>query len=268
MGLIDKLAIDTAVVVPTLGQRPDYLFESLSSIRAAGESLICIVAPSSADLSEIESAGLIDIRVDDPKTGLPAAINHGFNSLSTNIKFITWLGDDDLLEPSSITRTSALMRTDERASAVFGQCHYIDPSGIRILTNASGKWAVPLISFGPDLIPQPGSLMRRSAFDAFGGLRTDLGWAFDVDLFINLKRNGKIRYLKQPLASFRWHPESLSVGQRDGSVREASQVRIQHLPKLVRPFSVAWEPALRWATKRAGIAINNRVLKSSKSQVT
>jgi GT2 family glycosyltransferase len=260
MGLIDKSAIDTAVVVPTLGQRPDYLFESLSSIRAAGESLICIVAPSSADLSEIESAGLIDTRVDDPKTGLPAAINHGFSSLSSNIKFITWLGDDDLLEPSSITKTSALMRQDEAASAVFGQCHYIDPSGVRILTNASGKWAVPLISFGPDLIPQPGSLMRRSAFDAFGGLRTDLGWAFDVDLFINLKKQGKVRYLKEPLASFRWHPESLSVGQRDGSVREASQVRVEYLPKVLRKVSVLWEPPLRWATLKAGAALNNRAL--------
>jgi GT2 family glycosyltransferase len=260
MGLIDKSAIDTAVVVPTLGQRPDYLFESLSSIRAAGESLICIVAPSSADLSEIESAGLIDTRVDDPKTGLPAAINHGFKSLSSNIKFITWLGDDDLLEPSSITKTSALLRKDEAASAVFGQCHYIDPSGVRILTNASGKWAVPLISFGPDLIPQPGSLMRRSAFDAFGGLRTDLGWAFDVDLFINLKKQGKIRYLKEPLASFRWHPESLSVGQRDGSVREASQVRVEYLPKVLRKVSVLWEPPLRWATLKAGAALNNRAL--------
>jgi GT2 family glycosyltransferase len=260
MGLIDKSAIDTAVVVPTLGQRPDYLFESLSSIRAAGECLICIVAPSSADLSEVESAGLIDTRVNDPKTGLPAAINHGFNSLSTNIKFITWLGDDDLLEPSSITKTAALMRTDETASAVFGQCHYIDPSGIRILTNASGKWAVPLISFGPDLIPQPGSLMRRSAFDAFGGLRTDLGWAFDVDLFINLKKQGKVRYLKEPLASFRWHPESLSVGQRDGSVREASQVRVEYLPTVLKKVSVLWEPLLRWATLKAGAALNNRAL--------
>ena len=260
MGLIDKSAIDTAVVVPTLGHRPDYLFESLSSIRAAGESLICIVAPSSADLSEIESAGLIDTRVDDPKTGLPAAINHGFKSLSSNIKFITWLGDDDLLEPSSITKTSALMRKDKAASAVFGQCHYIDPSGVRILTNTSGKWAVPLISFGPDLIPQPGSLMRRSAFDAFGGLRTDLGWAFDVDLFINLKKQGKVRYLKEPLASFRWHPESLSVGQRDGSVREASQVRVEYLPKVLRKVSVLWEPPLRWATLKAGAALNNRAL--------
>jgi GT2 family glycosyltransferase len=208
---------------------------------------------------------LIDQRVDDPKSGLPAAINFGFQSLLQSVQYIAWLGDDDLLEPKSLEATSAVLRRDSAASAVFGGCHYIDPKGNRILTNMSGKWAVPLISFGPDLIPQPGSLMRRSTFDSFGGLRTDLGWAFDVDLFINLKRNGKVRYLRQPLASFRWHPESLSVGQRDGSVREASQVRVQYLPRLIKPLSIAWEPALRWATKRAGTALNNRVLKSSKS---
>ena len=265
MDLSKEKFTDVAVVVPTLGQRPDYLIECLKSIRAAGNSLICIVAPHSADLSEVESLGLIDQRVDDPKTGLPAAINFGFQSLASHIKYIAWLGDDDLLEPDSLEITSSVLRQDAKTSAVFGGCHYIDPQGNRILTNMSGRWAVPLISFGPDLIPQPGSLMRRSVFESFGGLRTDLGWAFDVDLFINLKKNGKVRYLKQPLASFRWHPESLSVGQRDGSVREASQVRVQYLPKLIKPLSIVWEPALRWATKRAGTALNNRVLKSSHS---
>ena len=256
---------DVAVVVPTLGQRPDYLIECLKSIRAAGKSVICIVAPPSADLSEVESLGLIDQRVDDPKTGLPAAINFGFRSLPANIKYISWLGDDDLLEPDSLEVTSTVLKQELKTSAVFGGCHYIDPQGKRILTNMSGSWAVPLISFGPDLIPQPGSLMRRSVFESFGGLRTDLGWAFDVDLFINLKKNGRVKYLKQPLASFRWHPESLSVGQRDGSVREASQVRVQYLPEPIKSLSIIWEPALRWATKRAGTALNNRVLKSSHS---
>ncbi|MCX6403732.1 MAG: hypothetical protein NT032_07525, partial [Actinobacteria bacterium] len=244
MDLIDNSDIDTAVVVPTLGQRPDYLLASLSSIRLAGESLICIVAPQNAGLSEVEKAGLIDIRVDDPNSGLPAAINHAIDSLPLSVKFITWLGDDDLLEPSSLTNTSFFLRNNETASAVFGGCHYIDSTGGRILTNASGKWAVPLISFGPDLIPQPGSLIRRTAFQAFGGLRTDLGWAFDVDLFINLKKQGKVRHLKEPLASFRWHPESLSVGQRADSVREASQVRISYLPRPIRRLSWIWEPAV------------------------
>lgn len=256
---------DVAVVVPTLGQRPDYLIDCLRSIRSAGNAHICVVAPPSANLNDAELLGLIDQRVEDPKTGLPAAINFGFQSLAQTIHYIAWLGDDDLLEPNSLELTTTVLRNEIKASAVFGGCHYIDPAGNLILTNMSGKWAVPLISFGPDLIPQPGSLMRRSTFDSFGGLRTDLGWAFDVDLFINLKRNGKVRYLKQPLASFRWHPESLSVGQRDGSVREASQVRVQYLPKLIRPISIIWEPFLRWATKRAGTALNNRVLKSTRS---
>ena len=265
MDLSKEKLTDVAVVVPTLGQRPDYLIECLRSIRAAGKSVICIVAPPSADLSEVESLGLIDQRVDDPKTGLPAAINFGFQSLPSSIKYIAWLGDDDLLETESMEVTSRVLRQEAKTSAVFGGCHYIDPQGNRILTNMSGRWAVQLISFGPDLIPQPGSLMRRSVFESFGGLRTDLGWAFDVDLFINLKKNGKVRYLKQPLASFRWHPESLSVGQRDGSVREASQVRVQYLPKLIKPLSIIWEPTLRWATKQAGSALNNRVLNSSNS---
>jgi GT2 family glycosyltransferase len=265
MDLNQELLTDIAIVVPTLGQRPDYLIECLRSIKSAGSAHICVVAPPSANLSDAESLGLIDQRVDDPKAGLPAAINFGFQYLPPAVQYIAWLGDDDLLEPKSLEITSEVLRNEPKTSAVFGGCHYIDPDGNRILTNKSGKWAVPLISFGPDLIPQPGSLMRRSTFNSFGGLRTDLGWAFDVDLFINLKRHGKVRYLKQPLASFRWHPESLSVGQRDGSVREASQVRIQYLPKLIKPLSVAWEPVLRWATKRAGKALNNRVLKSSRS---
>ena len=98
MDLSKEELTDVAVVVPTLGQRPDYLIECLRSIRAAGNGLICIVAPNSADLSEAESLDLIDQRVDDPKMGLPAAINFGFKSLPSKIKFITWLGDDDLLE--------------------------------------------------------------------------------------------------------------------------------------------------------------------------
>jgi hypothetical protein len=193
--------------------------------------------------------------------GLPAAINFGIKSLAENVKFIAWLGDDDLLEPGSIDITSSELHSNPKYAAVFGGCHYINTKGERILTNKSGMWAVPLIYCGPDLIPQPGSLMRRDSFNAFGGLRTDLRWAFDVDLFINLKKQGKVKFVNHTLASFRWHPESLSVGQRQGSVREASQVRIEYLPGPLKKVSILWEPILRWATLRAGNSLTNRSLK-------
>jgi hypothetical protein len=85
-----------------------------------------------------------------------------------------------------------------------------------------------------------------------GGLRTDLGWAFDFDLFIRLSKVGKLHFINQTLAQFRWHPESLSVEHRKRSVEEASQVRVSHLPAFLRALSFIWEYPVRQATLIAG----------------
>jgi hypothetical protein len=134
----------------------------------------------------------------------------------------------------------------------FGACDYIDAKGSVVWKNRSGKWTVPVLRFGPDLIPQPGAIFRRSAFTDVGGLKTNLGWAFDFDLFISLSKLGKLKYINQTLAQFRWHPESLSVEHRKRSVEEASQVRVSHLPAWLRPFSFLWEYPVRQATLVAG----------------
>jgi GT2 family glycosyltransferase len=242
----------SAVVVPTLGERPEYLELSLQSIRDAGQAYILLVAPASFDTSHLTAARLIDEAVVETGKSLPAAINQGFAALPGNVRYIAWLGDDDLLRPGSLEITQAYLDAHEKTSVVYGRCDYIDESGKVVWTNRSGPWAAPLLRVGPDLIPQPGSLFRRSAFVATGGLRTDLGWAFDLDIFLRLARLGRLSYVRRTLAAFRWHAGSLSVGQRDGSVREASQVRREFLPSWIRPVSALWERPVRWATSRAG----------------
>jgi GT2 family glycosyltransferase len=242
----------TGVVVPTLGQRDDYLGLSLRSIRDAGESYILLVAPSSFDTASLLAAGLIDEAVAETGKSLPAAINQGFAALPADIRYVAWLGDDDLLRPQSLEITRGYLDTHPKSSMVYGRCDYIDETGAVVWTNRSGPWAAPLLRVGPDLIPQPGSLFRRSAFEATGGLRTDLGWAFDLDIFLRLARLGRLSYVRRTLAAFRWHAGSLSVGQRVNSVREASQVRREFLPAWIRPISGIWERPVRWATHRAG----------------
>lgn len=242
----------TGLVVPTLGRRPEYLETSLASIRAAGESYILLVAPASFDAGELIRRGLVDDKVDEVGRTLPDAINQGFAALPASIEFIAWLGDDDVLRPRSLELTSGFLAAHPKSSVVYGRCEYIDEHGSVIWTNRSGPWAAPLLRVGPDLIPQPGSLFRRSAFEATGGLRTDLGWAFDLDIFLRLSRFGRLSYIRQTLAAFRWHADSLSVGQREGSVREASQIRREFLPGWIRPVSGLWERPVRWATHRAG----------------
>ncbi len=242
----------SAVIVPTLGQRPQFLTQSLASIRAAGDAYVLLVAPADFDAADLLAQGLIDSKADEVGRTLPAAIDQGFASLPEGIQFISWLGDDDLLRPGAIVVAETFLADHPETVVVYGRCDYIDETGKVLWTNRSGRWAAFLQHFGPNLVPQPGSLFRRSAYQAAGTLRTDLGWAFDLDIFLRLARVGRLSYLPKTLAAFRWHADSLSVGQRDNSVREASEVRRSFLPRWLRPLSGVWEAPVRWATNRAG----------------
>ena len=110
------------IVVPTLGDRPDYLKQCLGSIRAAGEAHILLVAPASMNTEILRSEGLIDSVVLDASGGLPAAINQGINALPSPIEYVNWLGDDDLLTSSSLKTTSKALDENPKAVMSFGAC--------------------------------------------------------------------------------------------------------------------------------------------------
>ena len=246
------------IVVPTLGKRPEYLRQCLESIRSAGQAHVLLVAPKSFDPKSLLSSDLFDQVVTDPGAGLSEAINLGVESLPAAVQFINWLGDDDVLAEGSITSAARVLEASNNLVMVFGSCDYINSEGEVVWKNKSGQWAVPLLRFGPDLIPQPGALFRREAFKQAGMLKPKYDWAFDFDLFIELSKLGRLKFIDQTLAQFRWHPESLSVEYRRKSVSEASQVRVSHLPKLLRPISLLWEYPVRQATLIAGKRVTSK----------
>ena len=252
------------IVVPTLGKRPDYLDQCLNSIRLAGDAHILLVAPSSFDSTTLSSAGLIDSFVVDEGAGLASAINHGVSSLPDSVEYLNWLGDDDLLTPGSLKTCVELLDTNPDVVMCFGACEYIDSHGVTVWENRSSQLAVTLLRFGPDLIPQPGALFQRSAFNLAGGLNPKFGWAFDFDLFIRLSKLGKLKYINQTLAKFRWHPDSLSVEHRRQSVAEASHVRVSHLAVWLRPLSFLWEYPVRQATLEAGKRVTAKAQKKAR----
>ena len=255
------------IVVPTLGKRPDYLLQCLESIRqattAGNEAYVVIVAPINSLSEDLLSSSLVNKFVEDPGAGLPNAINAGFASMPAEIDYINWLGDDDLLAPKSLDLARSFLDSNPETVLVFGACSYIDPNGQILWTNKSGQFTVPLLRFGPDLIPQPGALFRKDAFMKAGRLDSRYDWAFDFDLLIKMSKIGKLSYLDAQLSSFRWHPESLSVEYRKKSVAEASKVRVSHLPSALRPVSFLWEIPVRLATLLAG----NRVTSKAKKKV-
>ncbi len=258
------------IVVPTIGGRPEYLPLALASIRAAvaNPEVVYILLVGRPGFDPKPYAHLIDQYLDESEPGLAAKINFGLRALPADIEFFNWLGDDDLLTPGSLTLALHTLTDPRHLRAgippvlAFGGCEYIDPAGNPIWNQKSGQWAVPLLRFGPQLIPQPGALYRRDAFEAIGGLSANFGWAFDFNLFLSLSKIGRAIYIPQTLANFRWHPGSLSVSRRRESVAEASQVRKANLPAGLRPISEFWEFPVRQATYWAGAQLNKASTKS------
>ena len=214
------------------------------------------------ELIQVVEQGLpkgVRVVAETPGVGLAQKINDLFSLLSPDCHLIGWLGDDDLLAPGSLKATVKALEDNPQASMAFGGCQYIDPAGNNIFLNSSGTWAVPLLRFGPQLIPQPGSLFNRAAYEKAGGLSSKYSMAFDFDLFIKLSKLGKIIFIPQTLASFRWHPGSLSVSKRWLSVTEASKVRVSYLPGILKPVAWIWEWPVRWATYLAGLRVSKEL---------
>ena len=251
--------MEIGVAVPTMGTRPELLKQCLHSIREAGPAFVAIVAPNEDIVVGGLDRDLFDLFVPDPMLGLPAAINAGILALPDTALFINWLGDDDLLIPRSLAITLDVLTNNPKAVLAYGGCEYIDEMGALLWKNKSGRYASPLLHFGPQLIPQPGALMRRDAYMAIGGLNTSYKWAFDLDLLIRLKKVGTLQFVDTTLAKFRWHEGSLSVGGRKGSVNEASSIRRASLPRVLRIVSPLWEVPMKQAILAAGNRLNRKL---------
>lgn len=259
---------NSGIVVPTTFSRSDYFKNSVISAKRAGASYLIVVSPSPTDenkkmLDRLMKIGVVDQCMTETQ-GLPLAevINQALMKLPDWCEYVGWLGDDDLLLPDSIQTAVKALSQNPEAVMVYGGCDYVDPDGKLIGTNRSSQFASKLLNFGPQLIPQPGSLWRRGTFEEIGGLSSDFNLAFDFDLFLRLSKQGKLLFVDRTLAQFRWHPDSLSVKKRWVSVREASRVRRRHYSGAMLVLWVLWEPPVMIATWLAGKVLTLKAVRT------
>jgi len=243
-------------VVPTMGERPALLERSLDSIRSQeGPSVdLVLVAPPGRGVEQIgERFGARCVA--DPRRGISGALNAGLAAAAPDTRYFAWLGDDDVLTPGSLLATSTLL--DQRSDAVmaYGWCDYIDDADDVVFRSRAGRAAAFLLPFGPNLVPQPGSLMRYDAVRSVGGLDESVRFAMDLDLFLRLRRHGRLASIPRTLACFRWHADSATVSNGDLSMEESDRVRMRYLP----PTAGRAYEYLRWPGRWALAAAKRRV---------
>lgn len=248
----------TLVVVPTLGRRPEYLAQTVASVMAqqAPHDLVVVVPPTAVEARTL--AADVGARVVDDPGGLSAAVNAGLATAGPEHAYANWIGDDDLLAPDALARAGAVLESSPDVALVYGHCVYIDPDGRLLWTSRAGRLARVALAWGPNLIPQPGMLFRLADFHVVGGLDESLEYAMDLDLLLRLRRRGRFVDLGVPVSSFRWHPDSLTVGSRQASLSESEAVKRRYLSPAGRRARFLWERPTRWATLLAARTVSRR----------
>ena len=254
-------------VVPTLGERTDTLRAALTSLLEQ-EGPVCrvvVVAPEGAEEARRIAAEVGAEVVNDPRRGLSAAMNAGLASRRDE-DYLAWIGDDDVMRPDGLRTLADMLDRDEGAVVAFGACEYMNADDRVFAVSRAGTLATRVLRWGPDLIPQPASLTRLDAMEAVGPYDESLRFVMDLDMFLRVRPMGRFLSTPRTVACYRWHPDALTVANRDLSIHEAEMVKRRHLPAWARPVAPVWEIPVRAAISVVSGRLSTQARRSGGSQ--
>jgi glycosyltransferase involved in cell wall biosynthesis len=145
-----------------------------------------------------------------PDKGQSDAINKGFRMAKG--EFVTWLNSDDTLLEGAITKAVNVLVENPDIKMVYGKGYLIDED-----SNITGECPTEPYDIKRlakyNYIYQPSALFRADIFETIGMLNEDLKYSMDLDLWIRIAQNFKIKYYPEFLSTYRLHPESKTMGQ-------------------------------------------------------
>lgn len=181
--------------------------------------------------------------------GQAAAINEGIAQGSA--PYVCWLNSDDWFLPGGLTKLLDELEKYPDTPAVYGRSwNMVEKSGRRYPV-----WVEPFNEHRMALrciISQPATLIRRSAWEAVGGLDLKLHMAMDYDLWWRLfKSAGPPQFIDEFIAVNREHEDTKTKTQRRRHYQEAMQVVRKHYGRVPLKWWLA-QPYAVWFKSIAG----------------
>ncbi len=158
--------------------------------------------------------------------GQAAAINEGI--ACGNAPFVCWLNSDDWFLPGGLSVLLWALQEHDDVPAVYGRSWNVEhKTGKR-----SPVWVEPFDENRLALrciVSQPATLIRRSAWDAVGGVDGQLHMAMDYDLWWRLyKQIGALHFVDDFVAVNRDHEATKTKTLRRRHYQEAMSVVRKH----------------------------------------
>jgi len=227
----------TRLIVATLAER-NTLKQTLKSIAIQNitDLEVKIVIPKGKTDYLNQIATEVNLKnyqlIYDEGKGLSAAINQGFFA-GGDFEFFGWINDDDELTTNSLSRSINFLSSTLNKNAVIGNLGYLSSKSNKIITNRVSKTNLFVSKIGPNVIPQPGSLIRKSAFNNQPLLNEKYKYAMDLDMWLRILTSGQIGIIKENQALMNWHSDSLTISNRKKASIEAFQIRYRNANSII-----------------------------------
>lgn len=163
--------------------------------------------------------------------------------------YVCWLNSDDCLVKGGLQRLINALELKPTAPAAYGKVwNYVEATNTRIPVwverFSERRLALRCI------VSQPGTLVRRSAWQAVGGLDERLRMVMDYDLWWRLYKSfAPLEFVDEFVALNRDHIDTKTNTQRQLHYREAMQIVRKHHGRvplkwwLAQPYAVWWKSA-------------------------
>lgn len=161
-----------------------------------------------------------------PDGGQAAAINAGIAQGTS--EYVAWVNSDDWLEPNGLETLIAALDRNKDAPFAYGKAWNFNQkrgtqAPIWVEPFSRNRLAIRCI------VCQPATLIRRSCWEACGGLNPSMNMAMDYDLWWRLyKTFGEPEYVDKFIAVNRDHELTKTRTKRRLHYREAMQVVKRH----------------------------------------
>lgn len=127
--------------------------------------------------------------------------------------YVGWLDSDDLLAPTALTATVAILDMYPHLGMVYTQHQTIDAEDNIGGLGRRCKIPYSQLQMLVDFMTFHFRLIRRCVYEQVGGVDLSFPCAIDYDLCLKLSEITEFYHLEQPLYFYREHSESISQGQ-------------------------------------------------------